>query len=58
MRDLWPEDWRAELRRVFDEPKNIPRVRVVFIGMDGNETGEVLYFQPVETVRANAKGAS
>jgi hypothetical protein len=46
MRDLWPEDWRTELGHVFDEPEGIPRIRVVLIGLDGKETGEVLYFPP------------
>jgi hypothetical protein len=53
MRDLWPEDWRAELGRVFDEEEGIPRIRVVLIGLDGKETGEVLYFPPLEADRTD-----
>lgn len=47
MRDLWPVDWQTELNRVFEkDTDSTPRIRVVLIGLDGRETGEVLYFPP------------
>lgn len=40
MTRLWPEDWRDELAKAFDDSRSILTVEVVFIGPDGNPVGE------------------
>jgi hypothetical protein len=42
MTRLWPEDWRAELARAFEEPESGPTIEVVFVGPDGKPAGHPL----------------
>jgi hypothetical protein len=42
MMALWPQDWRAELAKVFDYSDSRPLVQVVFIDQDGKQVGEPL----------------
>ena len=43
MKDLWPEDWRLELAKVFDPAKSRLNIEVAFIGPDGQPVGEPLF---------------